>query len=296
MASDLRRFARSVGRFAWPRRLLAVAGAALPLCLASAPAAAQAQTHALRWEPALDATVTAGGAAAWIASEILKGDLAPSHCRWCDVDSMDARVRDAPVWSDTFADAISNVTGFVLMPLAAVGLDALAAAHDGALGRVAEDTLIVAEAGVVAADLTQLTKMLVGRERPFVHALQPEQKPLTGQPSDNNLSFFSGHSAEAFALAAAVGTVSTMRGYRWAPLTWSVGGAVAATTAYLRIAADKHWLTDVVVGAMVGAGIGFAVPFLFHSAVDDHTALAGSTSAPLRAPALPTGTIMTFAW
>jgi membrane-associated phospholipid phosphatase len=274
-------------------RLIAATGAALSLGLAEVPAVAQGQVqaHALRWDPALDVTVTAAGGAAWIGSELLKGDLAPSRCRWCAVDSTDARVRDALVWSNTsLADTISDVTGFVLMPVAALGLDALAAAHDRALGRVPEDALVVAEAGVVTADLTQLTKMLAGRERPFVHA----QNPRTLRDPDDNLSFFSGHSDEAFALAAASGTVCTMRGYRWAPLTWTIGGAVATATAYFRIAADKHWLTDVVVGAVVGAGTGFAVPFLFHSAVDDPS--LRSTATALRVPSRPAATIMSFVW
>lgn len=280
------------------RRLVAVAGTALAPCLVSTPAGAQTQapTHALRWDPTLDLTVTMGGTAAWLVTEALKEDLAPSHCRWCTVDSVDARVRDALVWRDTTsAETLSDVTGFVLMPLAAVGLNALAAAHEGALGNVGEDTLLVAEALVVAGDVTQLTKMLVGRERPFVHALSPDRRPSTAQPSDNDLSFFSGHTSGVFALATASGTIGTMRGYRWAPLAWSVGGAVAATTAYLRIAADRHWLTDVVVGAVVGAGIGFAVPYFFHSAIDDPPSPA-SGSAGLRARALPTATLMAIPW
>jgi membrane-associated phospholipid phosphatase len=282
---------------AWIRRLVAVAGAALPLCLCSAPAAAQvpAQTHQLRWNPALDGTVTGVGAAAWVASEVLKGELAPSHCRWCSTDRVDARARDALVWRNAAsANTLSDIAGFVLVPLASVGFNALAAAHEGATGNMPADALLVTEAGVLATDVDQLTKMLVGRERPFVHALAPGQRPLTDRPSDNNLSFFSGHTTEAFALAAASGTVGTMRGYRWAYLAWGVGGAVAATTAYLRIAADKHWLTDVLVGIVVGAGIGFAVPYFFHSAVDD--APRPSASAALRAPALPAGTAMTIAW
>ena len=159
------------------------------------------------------------------------------------MNSADVGVRDALVWHDTAAaDLISDVTGFVLLPLAAVGFDALAAAHDGALSDVPEDGLLIGEAMVLRQDVeTLVTKLIAGRERPFVHALPPDQKPLTAHPSDNDLSFFSGHSSAAFALAAASGTVSEMRGYRWAPLTWSVGGAVAVTTAYLRIAADKHW-------------------------------------------------------
>jgi membrane-associated phospholipid phosphatase len=77
-------------------------------------------------------------------------------------------------------------------------------------------------------------------ERPFVHVLPPAQKGRTAQPDDNNLSFSSGHTTATFALAAAAGTVATMRGYRWAPLTWIVGGALALGTGYLRIAADRH--------------------------------------------------------
>ncbi len=277
-------------------RLFTAVAVVLPL-LASAPAMAQTAdpTRNLRWDPALDLTVTLGGATAWIVSESFKGSLAPSDCHWCDVDAVDAGVREALIWPDTArAGVLSNVAGFALMPLAAIGSDVLAAAHEGALHNVPEDALLIAEATVIAADVNQLTKLLVGRERPFVHALAHDQKALTPQPSDNNLSFFSGHTTEAFALAVASGTIGTMRGYRWAPLAWPVGGAVAATTAYLRIAADKHWLTDVVVGAVVGAGIGFAVPYLFHSAVDNPPRSAAS--AAIHAGSLPIGTAMTIAW
>jgi membrane-associated phospholipid phosphatase len=270
------------------------AGGALVAVLVGSPRLANAQVRDLRWDPALDVSVTAGGAALWLASEALKGDLAPSRCHWCSVDPADAAVREALVWRDTgSANLLSDATAFVLLPLAAVGLNALAAAHEGASGNIPEDALLVAEAGVVTADLNQLTKMLVGRERPFVHALPPEQKPSTGSPSDNNLSFFSGHSSETFALAVASGTVASMHGYQWAPVVWGVGGVLAATTAYLRIAADRHWLTDVLVGAVVGAGIGFTLPYVFHSAKDDSP--TATTGAALRAPALPLP-LMTLAW
>jgi membrane-associated phospholipid phosphatase len=277
-------------------RSFATVGVVLSL-LASAPALAQTAdtTHNLRWDPVLDLTVTLGGATAWIVSESLKGSLAPSDCHWCNVDAVDARARETLIWPDTArANALSNVAGFALMPLAAIGSDVVAAAHEGALHNVPEDALLIAEATMIAADVNQLTKLLVGRERPFVHALTRDQKAITPQPSDNNLSFFSGHTTEAFALAVASGTIGTMRGYRWAPLAWPVGGAVAAMTAYLRIAADEHWLTDVVVGAVVGAGIGFAVPYLFHSAVDDPP--RSSASAIVHTSSLPIGTAMTIAW
>jgi membrane-associated phospholipid phosphatase len=253
------------------RRRLLRCGTALAVSLFAAPAAAQpAAPRALRWDPVFDVTVVAVGATGGILSEELKPEIAPSRCRWCRVDPLDERVREALLWRDTAAaDTTSNVIGFVVTPLAAGGLDALAAVHDGAARYAGEDILLIAEAGVLAADLTQLTKMLVARERPFVHALSSERKLLTAQPSDNNLSFFSGHTSVVFALATAAGTVTTMHGYRWAPAVWSVGLVTASTTGYLRIAADKHWLTDVLVGAAVGAAVGVFVPLAFHSAVDD---------------------------
>jgi membrane-associated phospholipid phosphatase len=281
----------------WIFRVVATVAAALFTALTCAPAAAQmpAKVHPLRWDPSLDLTVTVGGAAVWVVSEVLKEGLAPSRCRWCNVDSVDAGARDTLVWRyPASADAISNVTGFVLAPVAAVGLPALAAAHDRALGNAPEDALLVAEAAVVAADVTQLTKVILGRERPFVHALPPDEKRRTTQPSDNNLSFFSGHTSEACALASASGTIATMRGYRWAPLVWTIGGGMAATTAYLRIAADKHWLTDVLVGLVVGGAIGFAVPYAFHSPVD--TPPPTSASAAVRSPVVPAGAGITFGW
>lgn len=162
------------------------------------------------------------------------------------------------------AGTLSDLTGFLVLPLTSVGLDALAAAHEGAGRDAREDALVVAEAWILAEDVTLLTKFLFGRERPFVRALPAAQKPLTAQPSDNNLSFISGHTSGAFAVAVAAGTVATMRGYRLAPLVWGTGLPLAAATGYLRVAADKHWLTDVAAGAIVGGIIGFAVPYAFH--------------------------------
>ncbi len=60
------------------------------------------------------------------------------------------------------------------------------------------------------------------------------------------------------------GTVASMRRCRWAGVIWAVGLAGAATVGYLRIAADQHYLTDVLVGAAAGSAIGFAVPYGFH--------------------------------
>jgi len=264
-------------------RVLAIAAASgVGLALVFASAGASAQTRELRWNAALDVPITLAAAAVWVTMEGFKPELAPSRCRWCDVDATDKDARNALLWRSTSAADIASDVTALLAPVAAVGVDALAASHDGSMRGVPLDALLIAEAAALAADANQLTKLIVGRERPFVHALGADRKRETRNPSDNNLAFFSGHATETFALAAATGTVATMRGYRWAPAAWIVGGALAAATGYLRIAADKHWLTDVLVGMMVGAGVGFAVPYLFHRPASESGGALGQATSNLK--------------
>lgn len=252
-------------------------GVALSIVLASG--AARAQSRELRWDPALDVPITIVAGALWVAAEALRPELAPSACRWCEVDEVDLVARNRLVWRDTRAADVASDVAALVAPAAAAGIDALAASHEGSLHSVPVDVLLVAEASVLAADLTLLTKFIAARERPRVHAL----RKMTGaHSSDDNLSFFSGHTTETFVLAAATGTIATMRGYRWAPLAWTFGGALAVVTGYLRIAADAHWLTDVLVGMVVGAGVGFAVPYLFHRPASDPGGPFGQSGSRLQ--------------
>ena len=39
---------------------------------------------------------------------------------------------------------------------------------------------------------------------------------------------------------------------------------MATATAVLRLAADKHWATDVLTGLVLGAAVGVGVPLLLH--------------------------------
>lgn len=74
----------------------------------------------------------------------------------------------------------------------------------------------------------------------------------------------SGHASGTFAGAAAFGTVAMLRGYPGWPWLSAAGFTSATAISYLRMAADRHWLTDVVAGAALGTGIGIAVPLLLH--------------------------------
>ncbi len=44
----------------------------------------------------------------------------------------------------------------------------------------------------------------------------------------------------------------------------ATGFVLAAATAALRVVGDMHYLTDVLMGAVVGTATGFLVPYLLH--------------------------------
>ncbi len=230
--------------------------------LVTAPCPARADDEVAPVDRGLHGPIVLTGVTLYILGEsVLKGPISPDTCRWCGPVLFDGAVRDALVWPRRdIAHQLSNATGFVGAPLAAFGGLALAARLDDRSGTFVDDALIVAESAVLSGTVNYLIKAAVGRERPFVHALADEDKPLTRRPQDNNLSFYSGHSAYSMSLAVSAGTVASMRGYRWAPAIWGTGVGLSLTTGYLRIAADKHWTTDVVVGWVAGAAIGYLVP------------------------------------
>ena len=122
---------------------------------------------------------------------------------------------------------------------------------------------------------------------PFVHFLPRAPnaiRALTDSPSDDNTSFFSGHTTLGFALATSAGTVTTLRGYRLAPLVWGAGLTMATTIGYLRIASDKHYFSDVMTAAVVGSVIGVGVPLLFHGASSTEAAPTSASGQALTGP------------
>ena len=262
---------------------------------ASTARAAPPRIERLGYDTRIDIAVTATGSLWLVAAELLKADLVPEKCRWCyrrsngdsALNSIDGTVRRGLKWNDTAsADGLSNALAFVAMPLAGIGLPAAAAGFDHELHYAPIDSLLIAEATIIAADLNQLVKFIFARERPFVHYLPHLPGGIQGlgdAPSDANLSFYSGHTNLAFALAASSGTVAFMRGYRLAPLVLGAQLASAFSVGYLRIAADKHYLSDVMVGAVVGGLIGTFVPLLLHgpSSATPVSATTGSTGQGL---------------
>jgi membrane-associated phospholipid phosphatase len=279
-----------------PRFSIGIPLVALLLCSGAEARAADGSVRQLRYDTRVDIAVTSVGSVWWVSSELLKTDLVPEKCRWCyraedgsdRLNHVDGLIRRSLVWKDTRrADITSSVVDFVALPMVMMSLSAVAAANDKATHGFPLDALLITEATVLAADVNQLVKYAFARERPFVHFLPrvPDAvRAATDSPSDDNLSFFSGHTTLAFALATSAGTVTTLRGYRLAPVVWATGLSMATTVGYLRIAADKHYFSDVVTGMIVGSIIGAGVPLLFHSASSTSNSPPSASGQALSGP------------
>ena len=269
--------------------------AALALALASTAAPARAAGDGpdrLRWNGPRDLALTGAAAALWIGSELAKSRLAPGDCRFCGTNALDASARDLLVLGDLeAARRTSDVLAFAVLPGAMAAHQLLAARRAGGTtedGLV--DVLVVVQAAALAADLNQLVKFTVGRQRPFVRYGNWTEADRAPDP-DDNVSFYSGHSSLAFSLAAAAGTVSSMRGYRSAPWVWATGMTLATGVAYLRVAGDKHYLTDVLTGAAIGTAAGIALPRLLHGRDDGPE---GERTAQVTVVPVPLGVLVTF--
>jgi membrane-associated phospholipid phosphatase len=136
----------------------------------------------------------------------------------------------------------------------------------------------------ITGGITLLTISAVARGRPgpgacFDAPELPECEPRSPR------SFPSGHTAIAFAGASyflAVHNELPLFGARWADLGFAITMmGLATSTAFLRMGADAHHASDVIVGSLIGMGVGFGIPYLryFHSdePADDSATESGNS-------------------
>ncbi|MFA6119853.1 MAG: phosphatase PAP2 family protein [Sideroxydans sp.] len=122
-------------------------------------------------------------------------------------------------------------------------------------GLVGDETSMHVAQDVVAASLISsgiigvATKTVVGRSRPLQEKGTTNFAPFT----DMNSSFFSGHTTQAFTLAA---VISETYDETWIDVTaYSLATLVGVARTYH----DKHFASDVLTGAIVGTLVGKSV-------------------------------------
>ncbi len=111
--------------------------------------------------------------------------------------------------------------------------------------------------------VTEAVKLAAGRSRPSTRECDgsPPADASCGS-NDRHLSFFSGHASLAAAGAGLTCSYAISReawgtSLRAKAAPCALGVAAALTTGVLRMAADKHWASDVLMSFTVGAAIGY---------------------------------------
>jgi membrane-associated phospholipid phosphatase len=98
------------------------------------------------------------------------------------------------------------------------------------------------------------------RIRPY--AYNPDVPMEIKLRSETKRSFFSGHTTVSFASTVFLSSVYS-RYYpdsNAKPYIWTGSLLLASTVGYLRVAAGSHFLSDVLVGAIIGSAIGYFIP------------------------------------
>ena len=94
--------------------------------------------------------------------------------------------------------------------------------------------------------ITNIVKMTVKRQRP------DSFYKTRADAEDSFRSFFSGHTSTTFALGTSNAILLSEAYPDKRNLIWFANLSLATATGYLRIAGDKHYLSDVLCGGIVG--------------------------------------------
>ena len=150
--------------------------------------------------------------------------------------------------SDRFFQFVSNSNAYFVIGIpATIGTISLIK-HDDQLFR---NTCVTAAAIIVASGITEVMKYSINRDRPFITYTDITRKSNVSSPS-----FPSGHTSSSFALATSL-SLSYPKWYIIVTsYTW------AGTVAFSRMDLGVHYPSDVLAGAIVGAGSAWLTHFV----------------------------------
>lgn len=217
-----------------------------------------ADTEALAWWPWLAA---AGAAGLGLGLDL---GVPSEEPRWTGAGPVDTALRALILDELAGRDAAGRASDVLVVA------NMLAPLFDATLWQQSERShsrttyrLLSADALVLSLNffLFSAAKVIAQRERPYAVSCRRDPDYGPCESEDRFRSFYSGHSASAFVGAGLVCAHQQLRGH--SPLGWFECGtslAVATTIASLRMAASRHYFSDVLVGAIVGAALGYLIP------------------------------------
>ena len=221
-------------------------GVVFLLVLGWAAAAQDSVTYRAAWGDAASVGIAGG---LYLLPDALGLPHGAPSCAPCDPATLPGVDRWAVRPVSSGAGIASNIA------LAGVaGFTALASLQALPARQWRGNVAVLANAAAWSAATTEWLKAVVRRKRPVLYT---SDAPAAASDPENQKSFPSGHAALAFSAATAY-LVMARREHlphrtRNAMLLYAGALGVAA----LRVAAAKHFLTDVAGGAALGAGVGW---------------------------------------
>jgi membrane-associated phospholipid phosphatase len=217
-----------------------------------------------RIDPVLDGVLILGGAGfTFLLAEILStGEIQPvppgSPDKLLSIDRVAVTQTIDPHAATISSIGLGVAIGYAVLDPILSGL------RDGR-NALLVDAILYAESIVLTEAFTEATKIAVRRPRPIDYVrCGPGAPPAECNITDLQLSFFSAHAAVTSAIGATATYLAFMRAPGSARAWYTLAGAVALTTlvSVERVRSGQHFPTDVITGAMAGAGIGVLVPHL----------------------------------
>jgi membrane-associated phospholipid phosphatase len=204
------------------------------------------------------------------------------------------RIRDSALVNDASLERAARVVGFMGSPGPfLIGGAMYAAGRLAGKPRLTHLAVHGGEAIVVGVSAAAVLKMMLGRARPLA---TPDTNPgdfgfARGFSADRYQAFPSGHATTAFAAASAV----TLELQQWYPgSAWIVGPVLyggAALVGASRMYENKHWASDVVLGAAIGTFAGLKTVRFTHTRTGNRVDrwLMGGDQAQVQIRVLPSG-------
>jgi hypothetical protein len=209
--------------------------------------------------------IESGVALTTLATQWIVYPDTPTSCSWCAPGGFDRSARSLLVADDPKGVGYgSHLVSLGALPLLALGGLIVPARQDEQWARFGQDVWIVSNAVVFTTAFAGWAKHSIARQRPAYYFEVSERTEADSFPEQQFLSFYSLDTAWAFTFAASSTTLAALRRYTTTPWLLGTGLVLASAAGLMRISADMHWASDVMVGAAAGSAVGVALPLLVH--------------------------------
>lgn len=220
------------------------------------------------WPTPVEIAVVASASGGAFLATALIDDSGPR--RWTHGFLLDDGARDALNAGGSTQSTVSGVSDAMRIGLLIAPLGTAAATFYLADAKTAAQLVAIdLEAYALSMSTVGLLKAVIRRERPDAAAdhcdVRPNDADCVKRVAKN--SFPSSHAADSFVAASLICTEHlsmAIAGRGWDAGICATALGAATTVSIFRVVADRHYVSDIVAGAAIGAFYGALLPSLVH--------------------------------